>query len=228
MQQIESLLKEGATYSDIARALKKHKATINTHIHIYGGKENYSAEKAFELRRLSKSLAGSKSKQSDLFDSKIIEHDKRCYTLKERIKIKELIDEGVSGVKIAEILGKSPNGINSEIRNKGGRENYDPYKAHQEFYRRKTRTNLIVHANNCKKPISESQEEIIRNGLKNGHCPSRIRLEAKIGLPKCLRIIEQIKKNEPLLVQKGFTLEQRVEAIEQQIEIIFDLLKEKM
>lgn len=50
-------------------------------------------------------------------------------SFEERQDIERYIKQGLSGGNIAHILARSRNGINTEIRNNGGREGYDAEKA---------------------------------------------------------------------------------------------------
>lgn len=84
-------------------------------------------------------------------------------SFEERQDIQKYIKQGKSGGEIAMILARSRNGINTEIRNAGGREAYD-----------------AVHAQHRSDSVRQIQNEQVSKKLR-GHKDSfgwKIRIEA--------------------------------------------------
>ncbi len=68
-------------------------------------------------------------------------------TLEERNKIKEFIEVDYSLSSISRLIGRGKNTVVQEVRRNGGRENYNPQKAEQQFVKRveKGRKNAEIH-----------------------------------------------------------------------------------
>jgi len=151
---------------------------------------------------------------------------RKFYSLEERLKIKSLLDQKISVPDIALSLGRSTNGVWSEIKRRGcGMENYDP------FYVTDAYTNRRKYTLEERKLLFEC----IQKGMK------RIEI-SKIMKRSSASIIHQLNKHggmlgyDPFSVHQGefsfYTpvlkkdLKSRIENIEMQLEIITTTLQE--
>ncbi|MEI6498759.1 MAG: IS30 family transposase [bacterium] len=75
----------------------------------------------------------------------------RHLTRDDRISLGALLKAELSIRKCAKQLGFSPPGIKQEIDNNGGRDNYNPYKAHKRYLR------LRKEANQCHRILGEDE-----------------------------------------------------------------------
>lgn len=99
--------------------------------------------------------------------------------LEERKIIKKKLDAGYSIALIAKVLNRAKNTVVVEVRRNGGRENYDPDKAHSEALSRQRGGNakkIIILKTHGKSPwikirdrISnlEMQVEILTEEIRN-------------------------------------------------------------
>lgn len=101
-------------------------------------------------------------------------------TRDDRISLDALLKAGLSIRKCAYQLGFSPPGIKQEIDNNGGRDNYDPYKAHKRYLK------LRKEANQCHRILGRNQEVTTRviGLLENNWSPEQIvgRSELELGV----------------------------------------------
>lgn len=136
-------------------------------------------------------------------------------SFEERKEIERLLKEGRATGYIAFILERSHSCIKQELRRSGGREFYDAICAN----------NLSIERNKekkekLKKPFSLEQMDIINQGVAQGWSQNKIRALAGVSHWK---IAKYFKDNQIKYVPKNYTsFEQRIESLEQQIEIILD------
>lgn len=134
-----------------------------------------------------------------------------------RIKLKELLDQGLKTGRISEILCFSDTCIKQEYRRGGGKRNYCPDSAQEESNRRKR-----IGAGFTKSEISGDVLDGIKDKLSKGWAITRIRIHFKMGhyrLQRALAIIEGDAE------KKTLTFEQRLQALESQVEILVDLAR---
>jgi IS30 family transposase len=144
----------------------------------------------------------------------------KLYSLKERQLIEKMVKSGYTGAMMADQLKRSKGGINAEIARNGGRSCYNAEKAHELFTQ--LRQNKI---DKLKHHYSVNQTDMIKIGLQKGLSlhelstltgSSRHKLRAWIN-ENTYKLTEN--KNEPI--------EDRLSALEQHVDIILDILKEK-
>lgn len=104
----------------------------------------------------------------------------------ERVSIETLVKRGVSVRAIAVTLGRSPNTVAREIREKTVRGTYTPRKAHRKTYVRRWRSKV-----NCMKvAMSPALTKLVREKLLLKWSPERIAGHGRrIGLPITQRAV---------------------------------------
>ncbi len=128
------------------------------------------------------------------------------FKFEEKLKIRELLSQNLSGHEIARRLSRYPSSINSEIKNNGGHDNYDPISSHKKIeklaIRRRNRL-TISNKKDSEKPSNQYINELfdISNHKEN--------------------LNTQHSSNETTL-----SIEERLTAIQDQISLIFDIIKE--
>ena len=102
----------------------------------------------------------------------------RHLTKDDRISLGALLKVGLSIRKCADQLKFSPPGIKQEIDNNGGRENYNPYKAHKRYLK------LRNEANQCHRILGKNQEvtDKVIKLLKKDWSPEQIAGRSKLEL----------------------------------------------
>ncbi len=147
--QMKRMVIDGVSFVQIAKRLSMGYSTIFAKVKEFGGVEAIRSELMNPIE----------PKQMELFESKneIQEKDEvlipevnyhNALTFSERVKIKELLDTGIPLRQIANQMERAKNTIVYEVRRNGGREVYEPKKAHLEAYSRKRESlNPLVKRN---------------------------------------------------------------------------------
>ncbi len=104
--KVKELLLMGANYSEIAKVLQRHPASIKNHVRSKGGKNEYDPN----YKQQKSIISG-------------------YYSLRETKRIKDLLEEGISYELIAKDLRRTHGAIATHVFKNGGIENYDPQKA---------------------------------------------------------------------------------------------------
>lgn len=146
----------------------------------------------------------------------------------EREAIEKLLLDipGISNAEIARRLRRSKNGINCEFIRAGGRNGYKAQHA-QDCCRRSARTRYVA----IRKVLSEEQKEAAQALFKRGYSIFTVAGKLKLSYGAVARFLietaDQNKKTpEGQQLSDLESLHIRVEALEQQLEIILDLYKE--
>lgn len=139
----------------------------------------FNPEKKEEKKEEVKEREREEEKEEELIDE-VNYHNALSFA--ERIRIKELIDTGISLKVVAKKIKRAKNTVTVEIRRNGGREVYDPKKAQLDaIARKKTAYNPLV-------------EQGKQNLEKEIELESRIKsLEMQIGI--LITTIQAMRKN---------------------------------
>jgi IS30 family transposase len=114
----------------------------------------------------------------------MLEGTGRRLSLQERVEIRVGVERGLSGRAIAAGLGRDAATVCRELRSGGGRDRYEPVRAHAEAQRRARRpkaTKLAAHPDLCAQVVA---------GLQQWWSPQQIarRLAAEFGDDKGMRV----------------------------------------
>jgi IS30 family transposase len=139
------------------------------------------------------------------------------FTLSERKQIEELIKEGICTENIAARIGRSWGGTKNEIKRCGGRSNYSAEKAHHEALLRKE-IRIGKLKNTLKRDISTPVNDLIQKGYSF----NKIIKEVRISSPTLRKYMSESGQH-----FKYMPLEDRVSALEQQVEIILSIIESK-
>lgn len=173
-------------------------------------------------------------------------------TFDERKKIQECISNKFTLKKMAETIGRARSTIASEIHRNGGSTLYDATKAHAKYQKFPVSTPKIKRAHfqmkeriiieeglknylsfqqiadKLGRPLGTTKNEIYRNGGRFDYYAQKA--QEKTERLKSARIRNQIMNlfpNQEEKNQNNDALLRRIEILEQHIEIILDILKEK-
>ena len=137
----------------------------------------------------------------------------------ERRKIRLFLDDGSRTGRIAEILGRSHSAIKQEILRGGGKEKYCPEKCQREYEERREAKKLRL-----RKGLTEKEVDDIQKCIEEGLSQNKICEKTGVSF---YRIREYFKRNAIAYKPKHFTgLEGRIVALEFQVEILIDKIKE--
>lgn len=141
-------------------------------------------------------------------------------TFEERKAIEKLLSENWTIGAIASSIGRSHSGIKLEIRRSGGRDSYNAQKAH-ECHLAIRRDAVIKN----QKGLSDETVRIIKEGISRGDSLTKIRKAANVTRHMLKESIKRFgweskKRNYVSFIE-------RIEVIESQVEILFDVLKSK-
>lgn len=140
-------------------------------------------------------------------------------SFEERKKIEALTKEGKSKQEICNLLGRSLTALVHEYK-RCPKGQYSAVEAHKEAERRHLRK--VVGIEN---PFNEHQLDILKDLMAKGVSRSKIRFALNCSYSK---LDKWLQKNDPLYKGGDFNnLEVRLSNIEQQIEILFELVKGK-
>jgi IS30 family transposase len=90
-------------------------------------------------------------------------HKNTPLTLEERKEIKKRLLRGYSCSVISKILERGKNSVVVEVRRNGGKDKYDPNKAHEDYLERKVQRDLKVsklNKNNQFNPYHHLKEKV--------------------------------------------------------------------
>ena len=146
-KKIKEFLVKGYTHQRIAQLMDRSLSCIWNEVYKNGGPMNYDPKKAQDNR-------WSKLKTMELSNEERREHIRRnnSLNLEERKRMKELFDKGYTYEKIARIMGRAKSTFVNEFRRAGGREGYDPERAHKLF--------LLGWKEPVEKIVEENEQEI--------------------------------------------------------------------
>lgn len=139
-------------------------------------------------------------------------------TFSDRKAVEEGIKNGWPAGRIAKALGRSHSCIKQEIRRAGGREKYTADQAQKlsDIRQKAKRENLM-------KGITEEEEAKILECTNNGDSINKMYDKIKISRWRICRYLREHNVKSP---HKNYTaFEERLSAIEMQLEIIFEQLK---
>lgn len=102
-------------------------------------------------------------------------------SLEEREQIYQGIVKGEKFFEIAETIGRMKSTILEEIKRNGGREYYNPYKAHERYRKNKTKT-LKKRSENYKAIINSDPHKILCTRVDNLEMQLEIALDIIIEL----------------------------------------------
>lgn len=140
------------------------------------------------------------------------------WDLESRLVFKRALDAGNSIPEICDLLKLDIYTIKHEIERggPGGKKKYDPYKAHSKY-----------NSKRLPRTFTKEEFDFIVTSLKEGKSIIALRAELKCGFEK-LRIFLHEKNLEPVRHQSNWTLTRRVNALEEQIKLIYDLIEGKL
>jgi IS30 family transposase len=142
-------------------------------------------------------------------------------SLEDRIQIESLLKQGRKYGNIAVILDRSHSCIKQEVKRNCGRENYNANEAHNAAMERKK-----AKIKKIQKGITEKQLDTIKKGISENLSQNKIR--ELCGLSHW-KISQYFKENKIHYVPRNYTaFEERISALEEQINLIFELVKELM
>ncbi len=152
-------------------------------------------------------------------------------SFEERELIEQKLGQEISFAKIAKQMGRSKSCISAEIRRGGGFREYTAARAQKKTERRPYSEGSRPYGNK----FTEEEVAIIRDHLAKDWSTNRIReligcshLKLRIWLARQQGRSEQLELPIEKKLSKGTDdLEQRIAALEQQIDIILDIIKEK-
>lgn len=130
---------------------------------------------------------------------------KKVFTLEQRKKLKEYLDRGFDLTTIGGLLNRSYAGFGKEFKRGGGRYNYDPELAHENFLKSSRQSKQ-----------SRKQLDFIEMPLEN-NLPD---------LSEETQPIEEIQEKPPEIKEVKLFLEERIEILEMQIQILLKKLTE--
>lgn len=140
-------------------------------------------------------------------------------TLEERKRIALLVSRNVSIREIARIINRSKSCVVQELKRYKKTKIYDPVVAHQEAQNKKAHRfdNLMI-------PYTPEQIQIIEKCVENNFSMSKIKEMVGTSYDKLKKYF--LKNNPDYIFPVSQGLAERISAIEMQIEIIVDQLKE--
>jgi len=140
-------------------------------------------------------------------------------SLEERKSIEKLVSLGWTIGAIASSIGRSHSGVKLELKRNGGRHNYNALKAQEAHAAaRRART---AHK---QKGFTSEQLQIIKEGLDRGDPYTQIMERSGVTI---YMLKQYVKRNGIVAKKMNYaSFIERIEAIESQIEIILDLIKE--
>lgn len=141
-------------------------------------------------------------------------------TLEERKQIEQLIADGLSNRKISEEIGRTHNTISKEIRELGGKENYDAIAAHEAALKR-----WDVRSGRLRIEFTDEQKEVIELGLTKGWTCSRLRYAVGCTYSKMQRYLAEnnLRGKDR---EKPIGFEERISCLEDQVKILTEQLKD--
>lgn len=145
-------------------------------------------------------------------------------SFEERQKIEKLLYHGFSFSKIAKSIGRSKHCIQNEMIMNGGREVYDAKIAQESSEQRR-----LLKEKSASKKSENIQAEIlpqVQELHNKGFGFWEIRKTLKIGVISLMGTFRRMNVPIPHTFSMIEKLEDKVSALEQQIEIILDMIKE--
>ena len=146
-------------------------------------------------------------------------------SLEERKQISDYLKKGYSSSQISAMMGRGRNCINLDIRRSGGRELYNPYKA-QEAADERHRIKIQSAKRNANYEDSEKVQQV-KDLYDRGFSLMQIRDRLQINYISMQTIFKKLNIPVASYWHSLQLLENRVSAMEQQIEIILDLIQNK-
>jgi predicted DNA-binding protein YlxM (UPF0122 family) len=140
-------------------------------------------------------------------------------TIEERKRIALLVSRNVSIREIARIINRSKSCVVQELKRYKETKIYDPVVAHQEAQNRKAH-----RFDNLMTPYTPEQIRIIEKCVENNLSMSKIKEIIGTSYDKLKKYF--IKNNPDYIFPVSKRLEDRISALEMQMEIIVDQLKE--
>jgi IS30 family transposase len=209
-RKIESCLKDNISYEKMADIVGRSRWTIRNEVKLKGGRDNYTAEQAQIIsdQNLLKKYKMGKNEPNLTYEQRKTIH----------IGLKQFLTYG----QIAQILNRKPGTIKNEVGKRGGRSNYDADEAEKEYQ------DGIKHRSEFNKTIpSDEQVLIIKEGLAQNWSKKKICYLTKLHFQTLKKWLdENIELVRDLNLNKT-TLEDKINALQLQIDIIFEKLKEK-
>jgi len=140
--------------------------------------------------------------------------------LSERIIIEEMLRAGAKTGTIAASLSRSHSGVKCEIRRSGGRENYCAHTAQKiSDLNKENRIRAL------RKGFSEEEARLITAGVGEGW--SRNKIATNVGCTHH-RLRQFLKQMDMKTLPKNYVaFEERISALEQQVEIILEIMEKK-
>ncbi len=146
-------------------------------------------------------------------------------TLEERKVIEKLLRDGLSSSFISNHLGRGKNCINLEVRRAGGRDHYEAVEAQSLSDKRHSRK--IHSQDTSRNNYIQKMTPLVLKLHEKKLSFFQIRRELQISYISLLKIF----KDQNLDAQNAFTLisllEDRLYALEQQVEVLFEITKGK-
>lgn len=214
---IEKCLNENINMILIAEKLNRSYPGIKLEIYRNGGLKNYTAEiskKNFIKRKLERKNA----KEEMIKEKKIFVS---YFTKEERILIEQYIHEGLNLYQISKKLNRSYSGIKAEVRRNGGIKEYTADKAIKSaICRLQSQGKHYYNYNDAEKLklISELMEQQVPN--------KEIVEKAQISFYQLKKFKRKILGFDVDSDIELSNLPDRVAALEMQLEIILDMIKE--
>jgi len=141
-----------------------------------------------------------------------------AFSFEDRLKIEQMLKDGCSYLKIAQVLGRARSGVVSEIKHFPTGE----YTAEKAVARSKEILRKRREVYN-KKPFTEEQKKIVEIGMKEGWTMSQVAKKCGVGVN---RLGEYLSENSiTLKTLRAEAIIMRVDALEMQMEIISSQLK---
>ena len=140
--------------------------------------------------------------------------------LDERLVIEKMLKEGCKTGTIAATLHRSHSCIKQEIRKMGGRSKYDGKKSQE-----RADENNRAKIRHLHKGLTESQTRKIEEMVASGDSIGRIAKNLKITRYRVTNYIHEKKISYKKKSYAHFI--ERIENLEEQCEILFELIKEK-
>ena len=133
--------------------------------------------------------------------------------------------DGFSSSRIGEMLGRGKNVVVVEVRRNGGKENYDPVKAQRESDKRHERK--ITSSQRRRDGVLPTLSLQVKSLIDKGHSFWTIRKDLGTNYITLCRVYKYLGLPSPHAYTMMESIEERIYNFEQQLEVIFELLKGK-
>jgi IS30 family transposase len=140
--------------------------------------------------------------------------------LSEREVIEELLKKGYTLERIASVISRSYSCVKKEIRRNFGREKYNAKQANREAYLRH-----VHRIQKTEKNLTEEQAASIKDGIGQKLSQDQISIKSGVSVYKLKKYFRE--NNISYMPRYMGGLNDRISALESQIEILTQLMKEK-